>query len=109
MGYHLVPGPRAMTSIPPFRLRPEPLSPEAERLAGFRWAPEEVGKRHRLGGEPEWLQQPEQPTCPDCGEKMTFYAQLDAVGDELALADCGLVYVFVCFDDFTAAALIQSM
>ena len=96
-------------TIPPFRLDPVPLSPEAEGLPGFRWAPDEVGKRHRLGGEPEWLQAEAVPTCPDCSEKMTFYGQLDSVSDDLMLADCGLVYVFVCFDDYTAAAVVQSM
>jgi hypothetical protein len=36
------------------------------------------------------------------------YAQLDAVSPDFALADAGLVYVFVCFDDFTARAVLQS-
>jgi hypothetical protein len=40
---------------------------------------------------------------------MTYYGQLDSIGDEITLADCGLLYVFVCFDDFTAAAVVQSM
>jgi hypothetical protein len=95
-------------SIPPFRLVPEPLSPEAERVAGFKWAPEEVGKRHRLGGEPEWIQGDMTPVCRDCGQRMTFYGQLDSIGDEVCLADVGLVYVFVCFDDYEARAIVQS-
>jgi hypothetical protein len=98
-----------MPSIPPFRLVPEPLSPEAENLRGFQWAAPEVGHRHRLGGEPQWLQQDETPSCPDCGEKMTFYGQLDSINDDIVLADVGLVYVFVCFDDFQARAIVQSM
>ena len=39
---------------------------------------------------------------------MTFYAQLDGIGDEFALADCGLIYVFVCFNDFEVKAILQS-
>lgn len=35
--------------------------------------------------------------------------QLDSVNDDVVLADCGLVYVFVCFDCFEAAAVVQSM
>ena len=31
---------------------------------------------------------------------MTMYGQLDSVGDGLVLADCALVYVFVCFDGY---------
>jgi hypothetical protein len=95
--------------IPPFRLRPEPLSEEAENLPGFKWAGGEVGTRHQLGGEPQWIQQDRTPICSECGEKMTFYGQLDSINDEFNLADCGLVYVFVCFDDFEAAAILQSM
>jgi hypothetical protein len=33
---------------------------------------------------------------------MTFYGQLDSISDEFILADCGLVYIFVCFDCFSA-------
>jgi hypothetical protein len=98
-----------MRRIPPFRLRPEPLSPEAEALGGFEWAPDEVGQRHQLGGEPAWQQEDATPTCSECGEKMTFYGQLDSLSDEIVLADCGLVYVFVCFNDFQARAIVQSM
>lgn len=97
-----------MPSIPPFRLRPEPLSAEAEALPGFEWAAEEVGQRHQLGGEPEWLQGDATPVCSECGEKMTFYGQLDSINDDIVLADAGLVYVFVCFDDFQARAIVQS-
>jgi hypothetical protein len=98
-----------MNPIPPFRLRPEPLSPEAAALPGFKWAEPEMGTRHQLGGEPMWVQGDETPVCPDCGNRMTFYGQLDSINDEFNLADCGLIYVFVCFDDFEAKAIVQSM
>jgi len=97
-----------MPSIPPFRLRPEPLSPEAEALPGFEWAAPEVGGRHRLGGAPGWLQGDATPVCRECGEPMTFYGQLDSINDDIVLADAGLVYVFVCFNDFQAQAIVQS-
>lgn len=94
--------------LPPFRLVAEPLSDEARATAGFRWASPEIGRRHRLGGDPDFLQPGEHPACTSCGEPMTFYAQLDSVGDEFVLADCGMVFVFVCYDCFTATAFIQS-
>ena len=28
---------------------------------------------------------------------MTYYAQLDSINDEFCIADCGMIYVFVCF------------
>ena len=39
---------------------------------------------------------------------MTFYGQLDSVNDDIVIADAGMVYVFICFDDSEATALIQS-
>ncbi|MEA3215583.1 MAG: hypothetical protein QOJ19_1739 [Acidimicrobiia bacterium] len=104
-----------MRAIPPFRLIPEPLTEEATELPGFKWAGPETGKRHRLGGEPSFLQQAAHPTCSSCGQEMTFYGQLDSINDEIVLADAGLVFVFVCFhcfcvcfDCFTSTAFIQS-
>ena len=39
---------------------------------------------------------------------MTFSGQLDSIGDDFALADTGVVEVYVCFDRFKAAAKITS-
>ena len=94
--------------IPPFRLRPEPLSDEAAALPGFKWAAKEVGARHRLGGEPEFLQAEEWPHCTECKNEMTFYGQLDSLNDEFVLADCGLIYVFICFDCFETKCVLHS-
>ena len=74
---------------------------------GFKWAAG-VGERHQLGGNPTWIQGSEVPLCPDCRQQMTFYGQLDSISDDIAIADAGMVYVFICFDDFKATALIQS-
>lgn len=97
-----------MKKIPAFRLIPKPLDKEAEALPPFKWADKEVGKRHQLGGIPKFLQGDEFPTCPDCGEKMTFYGQLDSINDEYIIADCGMIYVFICFDCNETKAIIQS-
>jgi hypothetical protein len=94
--------------LPPFRLVPEPLSTEAAALPPFRWADPEIGSRHRLGGSPTFLQEADVPVCSSCQEAMTFYGQLDSINDEFILADCGLLYVFVCFGCFTATAFVQS-
>jgi hypothetical protein len=100
--------------IPPFKLVPEPLSPEAAELPKFKWAgrdPDgrEIGPRHKLGGEPDFLQASSQtPLCPACRVPMTFYAQLDSINDAFCLADCGIIYVFVCFDCFKTTSFIDS-
>jgi len=39
---------------------------------------------------------------------MTFYGQLDSVGDAVCLADCGMIYVFVCFDCYETKSVLQS-
>lgn len=96
-----------MREIPPFRLVPEPLTEEARQLPGFEWAPAEIGKRHRLGGRPDFLQKLDVPHC-SCGKAMTFYAQLDSINDEFNLADCGMIFVFVCFGCYETKSILQS-
>jgi hypothetical protein len=97
-----------MDKIPPFKLIPEPMNDEAVNLPKFKWAPEDVGTRHRLGGSPEWIEKQDTPQC-SCGREMTFYAQLDSISDLFVLADCGIIYIFVCFDCFNVKAVLQSM
>jgi hypothetical protein len=96
-----------MRPIPPFKLVAEPLNSEAKSLPQFKWAGEDVGRRHRLGGEPTFLQKPQFPAC-SCGKHMVFYGQLDSINDEFVLADCGIIYVFVCFDCFETKSILQS-
>jgi hypothetical protein len=97
-----------LREIPPFRLIPEPLNDEAAALPGFRWAKPDIGTRHRLGGCPDAIQPLEYPTCPECGEEMNFYPQLDSINDEFVLGDVGLVYVSVCFYCTEAQAIVQT-
>jgi hypothetical protein len=97
-----------MKNIPPFKLVAQPLNEEAAKLPKFKWASEEVGKRHQLGGKPQFLQNENWPDCPCCKNKMSFYGQLDSINDEFLLADCGIVYVFVCFECNETKSFIQS-
>jgi hypothetical protein len=97
-----------MKQIPPFRLTPQALSDEAANLPPFKWAAPDVGKRHKLGGAPDFIQPPEWPACPGCGAKMTFYGQLDSINDEFCIADVGMVYVFLCFDCYKSTSIVQS-
>lgn len=94
--------------IPEFRLIAEPVSEEARLLPPFKWADPEMGKRHKIGGSPDFIQELEAPICPSCQRTMSFYAQLDSINDEYCLADCGMIYVHVCFDCFTSHSSIHS-
>jgi uncharacterized protein YwqG len=96
--------PRTIPEIP-LVLAPE--TPEARAAVGYKWAEPEIGKRSKIGGKPLWLQKPQVPEC-SCRKPMTFYGQLDSVGSDFDLADCGLIYVFVCFDCFETKSLLQS-
>jgi hypothetical protein len=96
-----------MRPIPPFKLVAEALNSEAADLPPFQWAGAEIGKRHQLGGEPTFLQKAEYPIC-SCRKRMRFYGQLDSINDEFCLADCGIIYVFVCFDCFETQSILQS-
>jgi len=40
--------------------------------------------------------------------RMSFYGQLDSMNDEFVLADCGIIYVFVCFDCLQTKSILQS-
>jgi hypothetical protein len=98
-----------MKSIPPFRLIPEPMSDEARRMPGFKWAGPEAGHRHQLGGTPaNSVPESDWPRCAHCSQRMTFYGQLDSINDDFMIADVGLIYVFLCFDCYQVAAMIDS-
>ncbi|MDR0695688.1 MAG: hypothetical protein LBF56_02885 [Holosporales bacterium] len=94
--------------LPEYKLELLPMSAEAENAMGFPMSTPDIGKRSRLGGTPGFIQDADWPICPYCREKMTFYAQLDAIGDGYDLADCGLIYVFVCFDCYETKSFVQS-
>ena len=96
-----------MKRIPPFKLVPEPLNEDATKLAAFKWAGGDVGKRHRIGGTPDFITETNFPAC-ECGETMTFYGQLDSLNDEFVLADCGIIHVFVCFECFQTKSILSS-
>jgi hypothetical protein len=68
--------------IPEIPLHPRPVGPEAIAAIGFPGNLSWVAK-HKLGGEPEWLQDDEWPLC--CEADMTFYAQLGSIGTNFNL------------------------
>ena len=98
---------RPAKQIPPFRLLPQPLSEAAASLPRFKHAPPEIGTRHKLGGTPDFIQGDDYPICRECAQRMSFYGQLDSINDEFCLADCGMVYVFVCFGCLETKSVLQ--
>ena len=74
----------------------------------FKWASPEIGFRNKIGGIPNGIPESDFPNCKDCGKQMTFYGQLDSLSDEVVIADCGTIAVFVCFDCFTTQSIIVS-
>ena len=97
-----------MKKIPPFKLIMKPLDNAAKDLPGFKWTDRLIDKRHKLGGEPDFIQKEDWPMCPECGLQMTFYGQLDSINDDFCIADCGIIYIFLCFDCNKAISIIQS-
>jgi hypothetical protein len=58
---------------------------------------------HRIGGAPCWIQGPDYPTCPECGELMMFLFQVDSYlptveGNEWMWGDAGMYHCFWCYD-----------
>jgi hypothetical protein len=93
--------------IPEIPLHLAPHTPQAKDAIGFKWAGGEIGHRSKIGGKPDWIQGTPGPKC-SCGELMTFYGQLDSIGDRFNLADCGMIYVFVCFDCFETQSVLET-
>jgi hypothetical protein len=93
--------------IPEIELTMNPKTPEARGVIGFK-RNASAGKRHKIGGKPDWLQGDETPECSQCFKKMTFYGQLDSLGDRVALGDCGKIFVFVCTDCLSTQSILQS-
>jgi len=101
-----------------YRIRFERV-PEGER--NYPPYPENLGLRSKLGGGPDWDQGDETPTCPKCGEPMSFVGQIDSIDNnkdlnprrqkhrELAFmfGDVGMIYVFFCFDCCESKSVFQ--
>jgi uncharacterized protein YwqG len=75
----------------------------------------ELGKRSKLGGEPNWIQNDEIPKCPKCNKHMTFICQIDSIGytgsakttGEYMFGDVGMFYNFFCFNCGEASVVFQ--
>ncbi|MBI3221115.1 MAG: hypothetical protein HYZ44_16510 [Bacteroidetes bacterium] len=91
--------------IPKVKLVPTPETQEAKEIVGYKWNPI-AGTRHFLGGKPDALGETEYPCCDSCKKPMTFYAQIDSIGDNYDLADCMVIHNFVCFDCFSVKAFL---
>lgn len=97
------PGPRGQMDVTPEMLVGlVDLGPEWYRQ-DWMWA-NGVENLYRVGGEPTWIQSPQMPSCPDCGEPLAFVAQLD-------IADItngeGLAYLFWCDRSSISAVVFQ--
>ncbi|MBK0403174.1 hypothetical protein I5M27_09270 [Adhaeribacter sp. BT258] len=97
-----------MKEIPEIKLVTVPETEEAKKAVGYKWN-DEAGTRHKLGGIPDRLCLEEYPNCKDCGQRMTFYAQIDSIGDDYDLADTCAIHVFVCFDCFTTESQLNQI
>jgi hypothetical protein len=85
--------------IPEIKLVPLLDTEETRKAVGYKWN-KNAGTRHKLDGEPEGLNLEEYPLCNSCNSTMTFYAQIDSIGEDYDLADCMVIHQFVCFDCF---------
>ena len=94
--------------IPKIKLLPQPETEEAKKALGYKWN-EIAGKRHFIGGAPEEIHENDYPKCSDCGKTMTFYAQLDSIGEDYDLADCMVIHTYVCFDCFTVKSHLAQL
>ena len=84
---------------------------------------EHHGRRTKLGGAPDWVQNDDVPECEDCRKRMTFVAQIDSVEHEWdsnphsveagskeqkwMFGDVGMIYVFFCFECLETKSVFQ--
>jgi len=101
--------PRKPKPLVEYRVRLKRIMP-GERAVEADY-PKNLGRRTKLGGDPEWIQGDETPHCTRCGSKMTFIAQIDSVehlsrhnphsrefkDQQWMFGDVGMIYVFYCF------------
>ena len=89
--------------------------------ASLRFDP--LGQRTKLGGEPDWIQNEETPSCPYCYTAMTFISQIDSVEHQSKsnphsvnalsddrkwmFGDVGMIYVFFCFECTSTTSVSQ--
>ncbi len=92
--YEGEPGPVASA----YRLALEPYRGEE-----LEWPNERLGQ---LGGYPEWWQNPEVPTCPQCGRLMFYVGQVKAATIRNDVIDAAL-YAFHCEDCGIGAQIVQ--
>ncbi|QCI28005.1 hypothetical protein [Caminibacter pacificus] len=77
--------------------------------------PENLGKRTKFGGDPEWIQNDQTPICPKCKNKMVFVSQIDSFDyngypteeAEYIFGDVGMIYVFFCFECLETESVFQ--
>jgi hypothetical protein len=93
--------------IPEIPLRMAPETSKAKALVEGTFGYLTAGERHKLGGKSDWIQNDDTPDCPECGEPMEFYGQLDHLGSVELLRDMGMIYVFLCRECYTTKAVLQ--
>jgi uncharacterized protein YwqG len=106
--------------LPEFRVILHRLPP-GERAVELEY-PNNIGKRTKLGGTPDWIQTAEIPVCPECREEMTFVAQIDSIDyidkyipevtvygtEQYMFGDVGIIYTFFCFNCLQTTSVFQS-
>jgi hypothetical protein len=84
----------AQPEVAGLNLGPRPWSVYADTLQRLT---QEPNTESHLGGYPGWIQGPEWPSCPHCGQPMRLLWQLDSEPEaDLMWGDVGRVYIFGC-------------
>ena len=105
----------SVQKLPEFRVsltqlkRNESAYPKGDDIPHYEYH----GRRTKLGGDPDYCQgDRDLPKCSQCGNRMTFVAQIDSVEHQWKsnphavedfddrkwmFGDVGMIYVFFCF------------
>jgi hypothetical protein len=110
--------------LPPFAVQLKRLQADEDAFPydAEHWS-DSMGQRTKLGGTPDWIQDDETPGCVDCGNAMTFVAQIDSIEHQnrhnphsveagtpqqrWMFGDVGMIYLFFCFECFETSSIFQ--
>ena len=81
--------------------------------------PDNLGKRSKLGGKPDWIQFENVIKCDCCKKEMTFIGQIDSIdysdhyskislsNERYMFGDVGMIYIFFCFECLKSQSVFQ--
>lgn|SRR6266481_1970279 len=96
-----------MKKIPAFKLVPEPQGDDGKNLPKFKWTGKEIWASPSARWRAKFLTRCVMAKLSNL-QGANDVLRTDSINDDICIADCGMIYVFVCFDCFQSVSMVQS-